>query len=107
MPKVCIENGPEIEVAAGTKLVLAIEDAGCDILHRCGGNSRCTTCRVDILEGDTGPLGALEAERIGREADWPQNRRLSCQVMVNGDLSVRVLSTASQTGMPAGPRPVD
>ena len=27
----------------GKKLVLAIEDAGIDILHRCGGNARCTT----------------------------------------------------------------
>lgn len=107
MPKVTIENGPTLEVAPGAKLVLAIEDAGCDILHRCGGNSRCTTCRVEIVDGDAGPVEAAEAERIGREADWPANRRLSCQVRVNGDLTVKVLSTASATGMPAGPRPID
>ncbi|MBI1322121.1 2Fe-2S iron-sulfur cluster binding domain-containing protein [bacterium] len=107
MPKVTIENGPSVEVADGTKLVLAIEDAGCDILHRCGGNSRCTTCRVEVIEGDAGPIEALEAERIGREADWPSNRRLSCQVRVNGDLTVKVLATVSATGNPAGPRPID
>lgn len=107
MPTVRIENGPSIEVAEGTKLVLAIEDAGCDILHRCGGNARCTTCRVEIAEGDAGPVEAAEAERIGREADWPDERRLSCQIRVGGDLTVRVLSTAASTGMPAGPRPLD
>lgn len=107
MPKITIENGPVLEAAEGTKLVLAISDSGTDILHRCGGNSRCTTCRVEILEGDAGDLTAVEAERIGREADWPANRRLSCQVRVGGDLTVRVLSTATSTGMPAGPRPID
>lgn len=107
MPRVTIENGPAVEVAEGTKLVLAIEDAGSDILHRCGGNSRCTTCRVDIIEGDCAPACDAEQERIGREADWPANRRLSCQVRVTGDLTVRVLSTATATGMPAGPRPMD
>lgn len=107
MPKITIENGPTVEVAEGTKLVLAISDAGCDILHRCGGNSRCTTCRVDVLEGDAGPINALEAERIGREADWPANRRLSCQVLVTGDMTVQVISTATATGLPRGSRPMD
>ena len=107
MPKITLEDGTFKEVAEGTKLVLAIDDCGCDILHRCGGNSRCTTCRVEILEGDAGPIGELEQERIGREADWPANRRLSCQVRVTGDLTVRVLPTATSTGMPRGSRPID
>jgi ferredoxin len=40
----------------GQRLVLAVMDAGVDILHRCGGNARCTTCRVQILGGDPGPM---------------------------------------------------
>ena len=51
MPKIQAEtaNGlVETEAPAGKKLVLALEDAGIDILHRCGGNARCTTCRVEI-----------------------------------------------------------
>jgi ferredoxin len=107
MPKITIENGPVVEVVEGTKLVLAVVDGGTDILHRCGGNSRCTTCRVEILEGDAGEISPMEAERIAREADWPANRRLSCQVRVSSDLTVRVLNTATSTGMPAGPRPID
>ena len=55
MPKIQAEtaNGlVETEAPDGKKLVLVLEDAGIDILHRCGGNARCTTCRVEILEGD-------------------------------------------------------
>ena len=44
------------EAEDGKKLVLAIEDNGIDILHRCGGNARCTTCRVEVLDGDPGPI---------------------------------------------------
>ena len=48
-----------IDAPQGKKLVLVLEDAGIDILHRCGGNARCTTCRVEILEGDPGEMGEL------------------------------------------------
>ena len=35
------------------RLVLAIEqDAKVDILHACGGNARCTTCRVEFIDGE-------------------------------------------------------
>lgn len=105
MPTVSIEGADATTVEPGTKLVLAIEDAGIDILHRCGGNARCTTCRVQVLEGDPGPLLELERERLAREAALGPDIRLSCQVRVESDIRVRVLNTATSTGMPAGPRP--
>ena len=107
MPHVNIEGGPTVEVEPGTKLVLAIEDAGTAILHRCGGNARCTTCRVLVLAGDPGPMQDLERERLTREAEIGPDIRLSCQVRVENDLWVRVLNTTESTGMPAGPRPAD
>ena len=48
------------EAEADRKLVLCLEDNGVDILHRCGGNARCTTCRVEILSGDPGEIGDAE-----------------------------------------------
>ncbi|MEJ7838412.1 MAG: 2Fe-2S iron-sulfur cluster-binding protein [Thermomicrobiales bacterium] len=48
---------------------VALEDAGIDILHRCGGNARCTTCRVDILDGDVGSMTDRERDRLLREID--------------------------------------
>ena len=110
MPKIQAETATgliETETPAGRKLVLAIEDAGVDILHRCGGNARCTTCRVEILEGEPGDMGDLERNRLAMEAELAPNIRLSCQIHVNSDLKVRVVNQASVRGMDAGPRPVD
>lgn len=107
MPTVTVEGEKPFEVETGRKLVLAIEDSGVDILHRCGGNARCTTCRVQVLEGDLGPMGDLERERLAREGDLGPDIRLSCQVRVESDLAVRVLSRASTTGLGAGARPLD
>lgn len=110
MPKIQAEtaNGlVETDAPAGKKLVLAIEDAGVDILHRCGGNARCTTCRVEILDGDPSEMGELERNRLAVEAELAPNVRLSCQIHVQNDLKVRVVNQASVRGMDAGPRPLD
>lgn len=110
MPKIQAEtaNGLiETEAPEGKKLVLAIEDAGVDILHRCGGNARCTTCRVEVLEGDPGGMGELERNRLAVESELAPNIRLSCQIHVEHDLKVRVINQASVRGMDAGPRPID
>lgn len=110
MPVVVVEGEPDpIEAAQGRRLVLAIEDAGIDILHRCGGNARCTTCRVEILSGDPGPMTEPETERLSRVEDRTANMRLSCQVQVNDDLDVRVirrLRDFPEMSDP-GPRPIE
>jgi|SRR5581483_3955142 len=107
MPTVTVEGEKSFEVAPGTKLVLAIEDAGIDILHRCGGNARCTTCRVQVVSGQTGPMGDLERDRLAREGDLGPDIRLSCQIRVESDLTVRVLNRAAAMGLTPGPRPED
>jgi ferredoxin len=108
MPKVTAETAEgtrEFEAEAGRKLVLAIEDGGVDILHRCGGKSKCTTCRVEVLEGDAGEMQEMERLRLSAETGLAENVRLSCQVRVGGDLRVRVLGQASVRGLDPGPRP--
>lgn len=110
MPKINAETATgavETEAPAGKKLVLVLEDAGVDILHRCGGNARCTTCRVEILEGEPGEMGELERNRLAVESELAPNVRLSCQIHVQNDLKVRVINQVSTRGMDAGPRPVD
>jgi ferredoxin len=107
MPTVTVEGEKSFEVDPGKKLVLAIEDAGIDIMHRCGGNARCTTCRVEILAGDPAPAGEVELERLARESDLAPNIRLSCQIRVESDLWVQVVNRSSETGIPAGTRPLD
>jgi ferredoxin len=110
MPRIQAETAEgrqEFEAQEGRKLVLAIEDAGIDILHRCGGNARCTTCRVELLEGDAGEMRELERDRLALETGLAENVRLSCQVRVNGDLHVRVVNQSSTRGLAPGPRPVE
>jgi hypothetical protein len=52
-PKLTIEGVPSVEVASGTRLVLAIEqEAHVDFLHACGGNARCT---ATAREGGVAP----------------------------------------------------
>ena len=110
MPKIDAETATGLQAfdaPQGKKLVLAIEDAGIDILHRCGGNARCTTCRVEILAGDPGEIGVLERDRLAAESELAENVRLSCQIHVIDDLKVRVINQASVRGIDAGPRPLD
>jgi ferredoxin len=108
MPRIEAETATEtqaFEADSGRKLVLAIEDAGIDILHRCGGNAKCTTCRVEVLAGDPGEIGDAERNRLAMEAGLAENVRLSCQVRIMDDLKVRVVNQASVRGIDAGPRP--
>lgn len=100
MAKITVPNYGEFDVEAGVKLVHALEDNGVDILHRCGGHARCTTCRVEVLDGDFGPLSEGEiAKGVG------EGIRLSCQVHVQGDATVSPAMTVKETNLDPGPRP--
>ena len=110
MPKITAETaaGTEMfEAEAGRKLVLALEDHGIDILHRCGGNARCTTCRVEVLSGDPGEIGEPERVILATKTDLGERTRLSCQIRVIDDLHVKVIRQASVEGIEPGNRPVD
>ncbi|HYX43179.1 MAG TPA: 2Fe-2S iron-sulfur cluster-binding protein [Pyrinomonadaceae bacterium] len=110
MPRIEAETAGgvrEFEAQDGRKLVLAIEDAGVDILHRCGGNAKCTTCRVEVLAGDAGEMRELERNRLALEMGLAENVRLSCQVRVHDDLKVRVVNQSSTRGLDPGPRPAE
>lgn len=107
MPTLNVEGIGSFTVESGKKLVLALEDAGVDILHRCGGQAKCTTCRVEVLAGDVPPMEQAERDRLAMEADLAPNTRLSCQVRTAGDLDLRVVHRASTTGKEPGPRPAD
>ena len=106
MPKLEVEGVGTVDVEEGKRLVLAIEeDAGVDILHRCGAFARCTTCRIEYLEGE--PERMTKAEREVLESrDLLGQVRLSCQAVCDHDVKVRVLMTVSSTGLDGpGPHP--
>lgn len=107
MPTLTVDGVGSFEIETGKKLVLAIEDSGIDILHRCGGQAKCTTCRVEVLDGDVPPMEEAEQQRLAIETAFTPNTRLSCQFRVNSDMTVRVLARTSTTGKEAGTRPAD
>jgi ferredoxin len=105
MPKLTVEGFGTFDVPHGKRLVLALEDeAGVDQLHACGGNCRCTTCRVEFIAGEPEAMTVAEKEKLAeRELTGV---RLSCQILANHDMSVRAISRFEGSGRPdPGPRP--
>ena len=99
MPKLTVEGVGEFDVPAGKRLVLALEDeAGVDQLHACGGNARCTTCRVEFIDGEPTAMTAAEKERL--EQRGLSGVRLSCQILCDHDMSVRAISRLEGSGRP-------
>lgn len=98
--KVTAEGFGTFEVEEGTKLVLALERNGVDVSHRCGGNARCTTCRV-VYEGWEPPMADKEHDCLEEDGVLGQFR-LSCQYRVDHDVEVKVLMRASEQGWDPG-----
>jgi class 3 adenylate cyclase/ferredoxin/hemoglobin-like flavoprotein len=61
-------------------------------LHECGGNGRCTTCRVRILEGmdNLNPRNQAEQE-TSFNRKWDPSIRLACQAYPKGDVKLQRL----------------
>jgi ferredoxin len=107
MPKLTVEGIGDFEVPAGKRLVLALEDdAKVDQLHACGGNARCTTCRVEFLAGE--PSQMTVAEKNVLAAKGLAGIRISCQILCDHDMTVRAISRFAGSGRKdAGGRPAD
>jgi ferredoxin len=105
MAKLKVDGVGEFDVPQGKRLVLALEDeAKIDQLHACGGNARCTTCRVEFLEGEPDQMTA--AEKAVLAARGLTGMRLSCQILCDHDMTVRAISRLAGSGRPdAGKRP--
>lgn len=109
MPKLTVEGVGEFEVPAGKRLVLALTDeAKVDQLHACGGNARCTTCRVEFVSGEPGQMTEAEKAVLAAKGLAGSGLRLSCQIACDADLAVRCVSRLAGSGRAdAGKRPTD
>ncbi|MCO6491850.1 MAG: 2Fe-2S iron-sulfur cluster binding domain-containing protein [Phaeodactylibacter sp.] len=88
---------------------ITVDDAGMSLLEaavknriphmqECGGNGRCTTCRVKILEGlqNVAPRNGLES-RMAKRRGWDPSVRLACQTKINGPVRLeRQIKTFSE-----------
>jgi ferredoxin len=107
MPKLTVDGVGDFEVPHGKRLVLALEDeAGIDQLHACGGNARCTTCRVEFIAGEPEQMTAAEKQVLA--ARGLTGVRLSCQILCDHDMALRAISRLAGSGRKdAGARPAD
>lgn len=97
MPILTVEDVGTFSVVEGKRLVLALEqDAGVDQLHACGGHARCTTCRVEFIEGE--PAQETRAEAVALAARALEGVRLSCQILCEQDMRVRAISRLAGSG---------
>lgn len=105
MPQLTIEGHGTHDVEKGKRLVNAIAEAGVEIGHRCGGYAKCTTCRVEVLDGEPQPITEAEKEKLA-DAGLEGEVRLACQILVNHDMKVKPLMTVGdQPWDDPGPEP--
>lgn len=97
MPKLTVEGVGDFDIPQGKRLVLALEqDAKVDQLHACGGNARCTTCRVEFVAGEPDRMTVAEKNLLA--ARGLTGIRLSCQIACDQDMAVRVISRLEGSG---------
>lgn len=105
MHELTIEGVGTCEVDEGTRLVRALADCGSDLGHRCGGEAKCTTCRVTFEEGEPGVMTEAEYEKLTDIGQFGE-MRLACQIVVDRDMTVKPLMTVEDQGWDdAGPEP--
>lgn len=110
MPQLTVEGVGTVEVPQDKRLVNALTDeAKIDQLHACGGNARCTTCRVQFAAGEPEKMTQAEKDVLTARGLIAQpGLRLSCQIACDHDMSVRAISRLAGSGRAdAGKRPAD
>src|SRR6266851_4332189 len=83
----------DVEALADETLLNASTRAGIPHAHACGGNARCSTCRVLVVDGieHCGPRNNQEKEFAERLRFSPEIR-LACQTQVTGNVRLRRLA---------------
>ena len=107
MPTVTVDGEKAFEVEPEKKLVLAIEDAGIDIMHRCGGNAALHHLPRRSPGRRLTPDGGPRTRTPTRENRPRSQHPPVVPDPVESDLWVRVVNRSSVQGIPPGTRPLD
>ena len=106
MPTLSVPGHAPIHADPHERLVLALERGGIDILYRCGGVARCTTCRVSFAAGEPSRMTQAEYDKLS-EKELLGQVRLSCQILCDHDMTLTPLQTVSSSGLEAGKAPAE
>ena len=66
--------------------------------NACGGNARCTTCRVEFISGE--PARMTRAEQVKLAEKGLSGVRLSCQITCDAEMTVRAINRLAGSGRP-------
>lgn len=80
----------EIHCAEEDTILKATLAAHINHTHACGGQGKCSTCRVSVMEGieNCYPKNELE-QLISMKLNFPEEIRLACQTKLKGDVLIR------------------
>jgi ferredoxin len=106
MPTLSV-NGKSGTFQENKRLVLGVEELGVAIGHRCGGNAKCTTCRVTFTSGEPDTMTRAEYDKL-KEKGLLGQARLSCQLTCSQDMVVSAIMTLdNQSWTDTGPQPAE
>jgi 2Fe-2S ferredoxin len=87
-----------VQAAQGATVLQALLAAGIDSPHKCGGEAKCGTCHIFVLEGRKGlsKVQRLENEKLDSLVGVGSKSRLACQIVVGADdFTIELLDFAS------------
>ena len=92
MPQLKINDAAPIDVPQGQRLINAILDAGVDQHYSCGGQAKCTSCRVQFVHGEPEKITQAEKDLLAaNKIDLQSGIRLSCQMTCEADMQIQTL----------------
>ena len=95
-----------VEVPRGWSILEASRGFGIPDLSMCGGNARCSTCRVRVISGiGQCPAPSSNELRTLARIDAPPDVRLACQLRPTGPVGVVPLLDALATAQPGRDAP--
>ncbi len=93
MPRVFYQSDDKaIDTDSATSILQTSLNNGIPHTHVCGGNAKCSTCRVLVLEGLEYCCVRNEKEqKMADRRKFSPNVRLACQTVLSGDIVLRRL----------------
>jgi len=94
---IAYDNGPTVVAPIGTTVLDVSRMNRIPHAAVCGGRSRCSTCRVRVIEGlDQLPPPSDTEAQVLRRVGAPANVRLACQLRPTGNLRISTLLPADR-----------
>jgi ferredoxin len=83
-------DGERLEARAGGTVLAAAMKNGMRLMHACGAQMLCATCRVKVTEGadNLSPMSTLEKLSLRYHLSVSPRARLACQARVLGPVEV-------------------